>query len=54
MERSDEKHFVILFRDAGQQYRGVYTYNEETQTILKLHGVGPKALTDSMMERFFK
>ena len=54
MNDAPAHHLVILFRDAGMQYRGVYTYNPEREEVLKIHGVGPKQLTPKMLERFYK
>ncbi len=54
VNNSDAKHFLILFRDAGQQYRAIYTYDPDSAQVLKLMGVGPKQLTDKMMECFYK
>ena len=36
------------------QYRGLYTYDLEEETITKIQGVGPKALTNKHIEKFFK
>ncbi|KAG0727113.1 Patronin [Chionoecetes opilio] len=52
--RSESKHFLILFRDAGCQYRAIYTFNPETEEVYKLYGTGPKMVNDRMFERFFK
>ena len=54
MNQCDASQYVILFRDAGQQFRAVYTYNLETEDIHKLHGVGPKQISSRMLERFYK
>ena len=54
INHSDITQFVILFRDAGQMYRGLYTYNLDTEDITKIHGVGPRQLTNNMLERFYK
>lgn len=54
VQRSDGKHFIILFRDGGQQYRSVYTFNPETEEVAKLLGTGPKQIHNKMMERFYK
>ena len=54
VNNSEANHFVILFRDAGMTYRGLYTYNIEREEVLKIHGVGPKQLTPKMFERFYK
>lgn len=54
MERSEGKHFLILFRDAGCQFRALYSYNLETEEVIKLYGVGPRVITDKMMDKFYK
>ncbi|CAL1284151.1 unnamed protein product [Larinioides sclopetarius] len=54
INRSESKHFLILFRDAGCQFRALYTYNPEREEVTKLYGIGPKNVTDKMMERFYK
>ena len=54
LSRSEEKHFIILFRDGGQQYRSIYSYRPEKEEITKLIGTGPKALSNDMMARFYK
>lgn len=45
---------MILFRDAGCQYRAVYEYHPEREDIFKLSGTGPKQMHNKMMERFYK
>ncbi|XP_034230679.1 patronin isoform X3 [Thrips palmi] len=52
--RSEAKHFLILFRDAGCQFRALYSYCPEVEEVLKLYGTGPKQVTDRMFDRFFK
>lgn len=52
--RSESKHFLVLFRDAGCQFRAIYSFNPETEEVLKLYGTGPKQVNDRMFERFFK
>ena len=54
ISQSEAKHFIILFRDAGLQYRGVYTYYPEREEVFKIQGVGPKQLTNKTIERFYK
>lgn len=54
INRSESKHFLILFRDSGCQFRAVYSYNPEMEEIFKLYGTGPKQVTDRMFEKFFK
>ncbi|XP_050688722.1 uncharacterized protein LOC126981544 isoform X16 [Eriocheir sinensis] len=52
--RSESKHFLILFRDAGCQFRAIYSFNPETEEVYKLYGTGPKQVNDRMFDRFFK
>ncbi|KAJ8321601.1 hypothetical protein KUTeg_000072 [Tegillarca granosa] len=52
--KSDGKHFIILFRDAGCQYRSLYQFNPDTDDVIKIIGVGPKMLTNKMIEKFYK
>ncbi|XP_033726512.1 LOW QUALITY PROTEIN: calmodulin-regulated spectrin-associated protein 1-like [Pecten maximus] len=54
MAKSDAKHFIILFRDHSCQYRSVYEYYPETEDIYKIHGIGPKQITNKMIEKFYK
>jgi len=54
------KHFIILFRDSRLQFRGVYTFIPTTVTsdsptrIERLFGQGPREITESMVENFYK
>ncbi|KAK7870474.1 hypothetical protein R5R35_000749 [Gryllus longicercus] len=52
--RSESKHFLILFRDAGCQFRALYAYCPEREDVAKLYGTGPKQITDRMFDKFFK
>ncbi|XP_067007915.2 patronin [Anabrus simplex] len=52
--RSESKHFLILFRDAGCQFRALYSYCPEREEVLKLYGTGPKQIYDRMFDKFFK
>ncbi|XP_019901090.2 calmodulin-regulated spectrin-associated protein 2 isoform X1 [Esox lucius] len=54
MERSGANNFLVLFRDAGCQFRSVYTYCPETEEITKLAGIGPKSITAKMIEGLYK
>ncbi|PRD28243.1 UNVERIFIED_CONTAM: Patronin [Trichonephila clavipes] len=54
IERSEGKHFLILFRDAGCQFRALYSYNPETEEVIKMYGIGPRCITDKMFDRFYK
>lgn len=52
--RSESKHFLILFRDSGCQFRALYSYNPDIEEVFKLYGTGPKQVTDRMFDKFFK
>ncbi|CAG9862690.1 unnamed protein product [Phyllotreta striolata] len=54
ISRSESKHFLILFRDAGCQFRALYSYCPEREEITKLYGTGPKQVNDKMFDKFFK
>ncbi|XP_043500835.1 patronin isoform X13 [Polistes fuscatus] len=52
--RSESKHFLILFRDAGCQFRALYSYCPDREEVSKLYGTGPKQVFDKMFDKFFK
>ncbi|XP_028172023.1 patronin isoform X3 [Ostrinia furnacalis] len=52
--RSESKHFLVLFRDAGCQFRALYSYCPDTDHVAKLYGTGPKNVNDRMFDKFFK
>ncbi|XP_019112272.2 calmodulin-regulated spectrin-associated protein 2a isoform X3 [Larimichthys crocea] len=54
MEKSEANNFLVLFRDAGCQFRSLYTYCPETEEINKLTGIGPKSITRKMIDGLFK
>ncbi|XP_041659012.1 calmodulin-regulated spectrin-associated protein 2 isoform X2 [Cheilinus undulatus] len=54
MEKSEANNFLVLFRDAGCQFRSVYTYCPETEEITKLAGIGPRSITTKMIEGLYK
>ncbi|XP_070534908.1 LOW QUALITY PROTEIN: calmodulin-regulated spectrin-associated protein 2-like [Ptychodera flava] len=54
LAKADAKHFLILFRDSGCQFRALYAYSPETEEITKFHGTGPRQVTSSMIEKIFK
>ncbi|XP_057699251.1 calmodulin-regulated spectrin-associated protein 3-like isoform X2 [Corythoichthys intestinalis] len=54
MEKSPANHFLILFRDASCQFRGVYTANPESTELVRLTGVGPKTINSSQVESMYK
>lgn len=43
LEKCDANHYIILFRDAGCQFRALYCYYPDTEEICKLTGTGPRA-----------
>ena len=51
---SDCPHFLILFRDAKCQFRGLYAYYPDTEEVFKIHGTGPKQVTANMFDKYFK
>ncbi|XP_063914584.1 patronin isoform X4 [Zophobas morio] len=54
INRSESKHFLILFRDAGCQFRALYSYCPDREDVTKLYGTGPKQVNDRMFDKFFK
>ncbi|XP_070700804.1 calmodulin-regulated spectrin-associated protein 2 isoform X2 [Pempheris klunzingeri] len=54
MEKSEANNFLVLFRDAGCQFRSLYIYCPETEEITKLAGIGPKSITTKMIEGLYK
>ncbi|XP_072516138.1 calmodulin-regulated spectrin-associated protein 2a isoform X2 [Salminus brasiliensis] len=54
MEKSEANNFLILFRDAGCQFRSLYTYCPENEEITKLTGIGPKSISRKMIDGLYK
>ncbi|KAM7409581.1 hypothetical protein PAMA_001188 [Pampus argenteus] len=54
MEKSEANNFLVLFRDAGCQFRSLYTYCPETEEINKLAGIGPKSISRKMIDGLYK
>ncbi|KAG7277201.1 hypothetical protein CRUP_018855 [Coryphaenoides rupestris] len=54
MEKSGANSFLVLFRDAGCQFRSLYTYCPESEDITKLTGIGPKSISHKMIDGLFK
>ncbi|XP_034559671.1 calmodulin-regulated spectrin-associated protein 2 [Notolabrus celidotus] len=54
MEKSEANSFLVLFRDAGCQFRSVYTHCPETEEITKLAGIGPRSITTKMIDGLYK
>ncbi|CAF4955646.1 unnamed protein product [Pieris macdunnoughi] len=52
--RSESKHFLVLFRDAGCQFRALYAYCPDTDHVTKLYGTGPRSVNERMFDKFFK
>ena len=50
-------HFIVMFRDRNLQYRALYSYNPSARNdaeATKIHGVGPKLITEKNIEYFYK
>ncbi|KAG9471558.1 hypothetical protein GDO78_014254 [Eleutherodactylus coqui] len=54
LEKSDSNHYIILFRDAGCQFRALYSYYPDSEEICKLTGTGPKSITKKMIDKLYK
>ncbi|XP_047380641.1 calmodulin-regulated spectrin-associated protein 1 isoform X1 [Sciurus carolinensis] len=54
LEKCDANHYIILFRDAGCQFRALYCYYPDTEEICKLTGTGPKSITKKMIDKLYK
>uniref|UniRef100_A0A0K0E034 CKK domain-containing protein n=1 Tax=Strongyloides stercoralis TaxID=6248 RepID=A0A0K0E034_STRER len=54
LAQADSKHFLVLFRDQKCQYRGLYKWDEVSDTVYRLDGTGPKIIKESMMNLMFK
>ncbi|CAI4224011.1 unnamed protein product [Auanema sp. JU1783] len=48
------KHFLILFRDHKCQYRGLYAWDQQSDTVEKISGQGPSKCREDMMNLMFK
>ncbi|KJH42889.1 hypothetical protein DICVIV_11126 [Dictyocaulus viviparus] len=51
---SDAKHFLVLFRDYKCQYRGLYSWDQVSDTAIKISGQGPSKCSESIMKLMFK
>merc|ERR1719220_3425120 len=47
IDRCDCPHFLLLFRDAKCQFRGLYAYYPDTEEVYKIYGTGPKQVTEN-------
>lgn len=44
----------MLFRDHKCQYRGMYTWDQISDTVYRIDGVGPKICREEIMVLMFK
>ncbi|XP_055255497.1 calmodulin-regulated spectrin-associated protein 1 isoform X2 [Moschus berezovskii] len=54
LEKCDANHYIILFRDAGCQFRALYCYYPDTEEICKLTGTGPRSIAKKMIDKLYK
>ncbi|XP_039075565.1 calmodulin-regulated spectrin-associated protein 1 isoform X2 [Hyaena hyaena] len=54
LEKCDANHYIILFRDAGCQFRALYCYYPDSEEIYKLTGTGPRSITKKMIDKLYK
>ncbi|XP_039619783.1 calmodulin-regulated spectrin-associated protein 1-B isoform X3 [Polypterus senegalus] len=54
LEKCESNHLIILFRDAGCQFRALYSYFPDTEEIHKLTGTGPKSISKKMIDKLYK
>ena len=54
LEKCDANHYIILFRDAGCQFRALYCNQLNTEEIYNLTGMGPKNITKKMIDKLYK
>ncbi|XP_017163335.1 calmodulin-regulated spectrin-associated protein 1a isoform X3 [Poecilia reticulata] len=54
LEKCESNHLFILFRDGGCQFRAIYTYSPDTEVIVKYMGIGPRVITQKMIDKLYK
>ncbi|GMR33772.1 hypothetical protein PMAYCL1PPCAC_03967, partial [Pristionchus mayeri] len=54
LAKSGAKHVLLLFRDHKCQYRGLYEWDQVSDTVSRIHGTGPKLINEPMMQMMFK
>ncbi|XP_014118577.1 PREDICTED: calmodulin-regulated spectrin-associated protein 3-like, partial [Pseudopodoces humilis] len=54
MEQSSAQQLLILFRDGGCQFRGVYALGGIPPTLKRLSGSGPRSVPLPMVEALYK
>ncbi|KAG5453557.1 hypothetical protein CSKR_109513 [Clonorchis sinensis] len=50
---SDGKHFIVLLR-SHCQYSGLYSFSAADDVGVRISGLGPKRIDNSLVERFYK
>ncbi|XP_022802926.1 calmodulin-regulated spectrin-associated protein 2-like isoform X3 [Stylophora pistillata] len=53
ISENDGHHFMILFKD-GLKFRGIYVHNLENDQLFKIFGIGPRVITNKMIESLYK
>uniref|UniRef100_A0AAQ4S9V5 Calmodulin regulated spectrin-associated protein 1a n=1 Tax=Gasterosteus aculeatus aculeatus TaxID=481459 RepID=A0AAQ4S9V5_GASAC len=54
LEKCESNHLIILFRDGGCQFRGIYSYSPDTEEIVKFTGTGPRCIGRKMIDKLYK
>ncbi|CAB1444580.1 unnamed protein product [Pleuronectes platessa] len=54
LEKCESNHLMILFPDAGCQFRALYKYHPDTEEIQKVTGTGPESISKNMIDKLYK
>ncbi|KAF8380870.1 ptrn-1 [Pristionchus pacificus] len=54
LAKSGAKHVLLLFRDHKCQYRGLYEWDQVSDSVSRIDGKGPKLISEQMMQMMFK
>ncbi|XP_037609206.1 calmodulin-regulated spectrin-associated protein 1-B-like isoform X2 [Sebastes umbrosus] len=54
LEKCESNHLIILFRDGGCMFRGIYSYSPDTEEIIKFTGTGPRFIGRKMIDKLYK
>jgi len=54
LAKSDSKHFLLLFRDKKCQFKALYSWDQISDTVHKLYGLGPPSCSEKYMELLYK
>ncbi|XP_031715840.1 calmodulin-regulated spectrin-associated protein 1-B-like isoform X3 [Anarrhichthys ocellatus] len=54
LEKCESNHLIVLFRDGGCQYRGIYSFLPDTEEIIKFTGTGPRSIGRKMIDKLYK